>query len=223
MWRSPLATASGPSTSRERANSGDGDDETGPDRHRETGRGADPAGDDVARGPGQGAGEAEHQREQRGLGGAPQRDHGETDQPDEDAELLALGRALVEGECRDDDGEDDLHLDDERGQARGHPEVQRQVEQAELSQAEEQADEQDVAPASVRALHEEDGRHQHGHEAQRDEGQRRHVVQAGVDDDEVRAPDDRDRDGGEGVARRHGPMLAPTTVKYQRIMMHLTM
>jgi hypothetical protein len=48
-------------------------------------------------------------------------------------------------------------------------------------------------------------------------------VQAGVDDDEVRAPDDGDRDGSEGVSRRHAPMLVPTTVKHQRIMMDLTM
>ena len=38
-----------------------------------------------------------------------------------------------------------------------------------------------------------------------DEGQRGHVVQAGVDHDEVRTPDDGDRDGSKGVARRHDP------------------
>ena len=50
---------------------------------------------------------------------------------------------------------------------------------------------------------------EHGDEAQRDEGERRHVVQPRVDDDEVRSPDDRDRDRGEGVARRHGPHVGP--------------
>ena len=37
--------------------------------------------------------------------------------------------------------------------------------------------------------------------------------------DEVRTPDDGDRDGSKGVARRHGPMLVHATVKDQRIMM----
>jgi len=96
-----------------------------------------------------------------------------------------------------------LHLQDQRGQAGRHPEVQRGVEQPELTGAHEQAHEQDVAPGRRRPPDEKDGRDEDGEEPQRGEGQGRHVVQAGVDDDEVGAPDHRDQDGGDDVAHGH--------------------
>src|SRR4029450_7769076 len=109
-------------------------DQRRPDRHRQARGGTYASGHDVAGGPRQCAGEAEQDREEWRVGGTAERDDGETDQADEDAELLSSGRALVEGQRGDDDGEDDLNLNNERREARRHAQVQRQVEKAELAE-----------------------------------------------------------------------------------------
>jgi len=187
----------------------DGHDGGGPDGHRQAGLLPDPAGHDVAAGPGESGAEAEHQRHERGRGTAADGDDGQPDEPHEDAQLLAGRGPFVQRQRRDDHGEHHLHLQDERRQARRHPEVERGVEQPELADAHEQADEGDVAPGHRGPADEEEGRHEHGDEPKRGEGQRRHVVQADVDDDEVAAPHDGDEDGGEGVADGHAPIVPP--------------
>ena len=118
MCRSPLTTASGPSTTRE--------SEQGHRDHQ-----ADQTVMDSPEAvptrrvttypwPTTCAGQAEDDGEERGVRRAAERHDRQAHQADEDAHLLAFGRALVEGERGDDHGEDHLDLHDEGGEARWH-------------------------------------------------------------------------------------------------------
>ena len=150
-----------------------------------------------------------------GARGAAHDQHGKTDQADADTEQLLAGGTLLERDAGDRDREDHLHLHEQRGEAGRHPQVQREVEQSELTEAHEQADLQDRAPRS-RARHEEDRREQHDQEARAQQQERREALEALVDHDEVRAPDGRDQRRAEVVARGHpAPIVRPDDVSQQ--------
>ncbi|GGX69593.1 hypothetical protein GCM10010324_13240 [Streptomyces hiroshimensis] len=99
--------------------------------------------------------------------------------------------------------EDRLDLQDERGQAGGHPQVHAGEQEPELAHAEDQSDGDDPPPPDLWPPDEEDGRHGGGEEAQGGEEQWREVVQADVDDDEVDAPYGGDENGEGEVQGTH--------------------
>ena len=177
--------------------------------------------EDVARRPGHRRPHGEDQGQQRDGSPAAEGDDAEPDDTQTDAGPLEQGRALGEHEGGDDDGDHGLELEDERGQPGRHPRRERGVEQPELAQAHGAAHEQDPAQGRRRAGH-EGQREQDDGEAERDEQQRRDVAQAPVDDDEVHAPQDHDEAGGEDVLEGHATILAPSTVKHQRRLLHET-
>jgi len=184
--------------------------------HRRAAAPRGPAGCDVPHRPGGRRGDDEDQAEGRGRDRAPHRDHAETHRAHEHPHDLRAAGPLAQGQGGDHDGESDLRLQDERGQAGRHPDRQGRVEQRELPQAHEQAHQQHVAPRDPWSRHEEDRREQHDDEPQRHEQGRWQVAQAQVDDDEVGAPDHRDEHGEGDVAGRHPTILAEETVKHQQ-------
>ncbi len=84
------------------------------------------------------------------------------------------------------------------------------VEQCELAEADERADEQQVTPGERGPSDEEHGWDTHDDEADGEEEQGRHIVEPDPDGHEVAAPDERDEDGQCGVARTHALESAGT-------------
>jgi len=116
---------------------------------------------------------------------------------------LRAARALAQQRGGEQERERRLGLQDDGGEAGGHPDVHRGEQQPELHDAERDADPGEQAPRDLRALHEEDEREGDEREAQRAEQQRRDLLQPDVDDDEVQPPRRGDGDGEERVAERH--------------------
>ena len=85
----------------------------------------------------------------------------------------------------------------------GKPSRTRDEQQAELADADEQAVEDDERRRRLRRADEQDQRQRGEDEAQRRQRQRRRFGDADLDGDEREAPDDRDGDRGQDVARRH--------------------
>ena len=104
----------------------------------------------------------------------------------------------------DDDGEQRLSLQDQRGQPGGQTRCHRRVQKPELPGRHEQPDECEVAPRDLRARHERHDR-QDAREPDRHEQQRRHAGQPLVDDDEVEPPDENDEQRERDVAWGHEP------------------
>ena len=108
--------------------------------------------------------------------------------------------ALMRDRGRQQDGEEGLRLHHERGEARRDIALDREEEQAELAGADQDAIGGELAPRHIRALQEEDRRQEREGEAQRREEQRREVLDADMDDDEIRAPDHHDGQREQRVA-----------------------
>ncbi len=137
------------------------------------------------------------------MGDDHQRQTGRADRRPDD---LAPGRGLLDHRRGDDDREDDLGLQHQRGQASRHPEVERDVQQAELAQAHERADSDDGLPGRLRPRD----------EPHREEQQGRHPVETLVDDHEVGSPQHRDEQGERAVAQSHGVSLSRIMMKHQQ-------
>ncbi len=167
------------------------------------------SGDDVPHRPRRRCGERHDEREGRRRGAAAHADDDQPGRPDQHAHELRARRDLAQRRGGEQHGEPDLGLEHERREPGGHAERERGVQQAELAEAHERADEQHVPPPRAGPRHEEHRRDQDDEEAQGDEQRRRHVAEPEVDDDEVHAPDDGDEDGEEGRAQRHGIEGAP--------------
>jgi hypothetical protein len=144
------------------------------------------------------------------------RDHDQPGRPQQRARDLPAGRALAQRQPGDDQGEDDLGLQDQRRQTGRHPELQADVQQAELAQAHEGADRDHGPPARGGAGHDEDQREGDQGEPDRDQQQRRHAGQPLVDDHEVDAPDHGDQDGERAVLGGHRTSIRAKSMKHQR-------
>ncbi len=158
--------------------------------------------DHIADRPRQAGKDDDHQGQQPGRARVAGDQHRQAHQADADTDQLLSGGPLVEEHARDRDREDHLHLNEQRGKAGRHAQVQRQVQEPELTEAHEQADLQDRPPRTG-ARHEEDRREQHDEEPRTQQQEGREALQALVDDDEVGAPDDCDKRSPEVVATSH--------------------
>ena len=92
------------------------------------------------------------------------------------------------------DREEHLHLDHERREARGHPELQAQEQEPELADADRKAVGDDFTPGHRRRADEEDHRHRRQEEAERGERERGDFGERDLDRDERVAPDGDDGD-----------------------------
>ena len=158
---------------------------------------------DVADRPRQGGAQREQQRQGGGRQPARGRHDGQPGGPDEGPGQLAAARPLAERDAGQRDGADDLRLQHERGEPGRHPQVDPEVEQAELPEAHERPDGDDGPPRGVRARDDRDQRQRDQREAHRDEQQRGHAGEPLVDDDEVHPPHDGDEDGQRTVTGGH--------------------
>src|SRR5208337_5354279 len=127
----------------------------------------------------------------------------------EPAEDLRPSRVLAQEEPRQSDGEERLRLDDERGEPDRKALVDRDEEQAELSDAEQQAVQGDLPGRRLRRADEEDRRKRREDEPQRGEHERRGLRHADLDGDEGQAPNDRDADRRQGVSQSHSTNARP--------------
>ena len=143
------------------------------------------------------------------------RDDDQPDRADRHADELRAGRAFPEEQPGEQDRDHHLCLEDERRESRGHSEVEREVEQAELPEAHERADRDDRAPRQIGLPDEQRERERDEHEPDGQEEQRRHVVaETLVDHDEVQSPQDRDDEREQAVPSVHSDRIyaAATTV-----------
>ena len=83
--------------------------------------------------------------------------------------------------------------------------MDRDEEQAELADAEKEADRDDPFPRNGRPSYEQDRGERGQREPKRNEEQRRERLEADVDGDEVDTPEERDRRGEDVMAKRHWP------------------
>jgi len=133
----------------------------------------------------------------------PNRDDDHADDSDPDAQKL-FARGLFAQEGRGEQNcEQHLGLQDQGGEAGRHSEVQCEVDERELADGHEHSDEDHVPPPDSRGADEEHGRECNENEPHCGEQQRGDVGQAGVDDHEVGAPDNRHKDGQGGVFGLH--------------------
>jgi hypothetical protein len=132
-----------------------------------------------------------------------QADHRDSGERHDHARDLRSPRPLAQHDRREQHREQGLRLQHQRRQAGRHAQVHADEQQAELADAEGQPDEREPQPRDRGPAYEQHGREGRGHEPQTGEQERRHRVEADLDDDEVDAPDggDQDRDGD--VARSH--------------------
>ena len=86
------------------------------------------------------------------------------------------------------DREEHLHLDDERGESRGHPQLDAEEQESELTDADREAVQRDVAPGHRRRADEEHHRHRGQEKAQRGERERRNLDERDLDRNERVAP-----------------------------------
>ena len=116
---------------------------------------------------------------------------------------LEPARPLAEHRGGEEQREERLGLQHQRGEARRDADVHADEQQRELDHADDERDRRDPAPG-----HRAAGRdHEHGERRERvpqgGEQQRRHVLEADLDDHEVEAPERGDEDGEGDVARGH--------------------
>lgn len=141
-----------------------------------------------------------------------QDDHGDARRGQQQGEPLEAAHPFAGEAHREADGEEDLDLDHQRGQARRDMAVDRDIEQAELSDADQQAIEREVTQRHRRAGEEEQGGEEHQAEAQGREQQRRQVPKRELDDHEVGAPDgdhgEREQEVAQGEGGGHAGIVA---------------
>ena len=102
--------------------------------------------------------------------------------------ILQWFQAFTAGHHGHGDGEDDLALHNQAGQAGGDIAVDGNEQQAELAHPNGDTIAGQDAPRNGRPAHEEDQREHHGGKAQGGKQQRRQAVQRGADDGEIAAP-----------------------------------
>src|SRR5208337_645632 len=157
----------------------------------------------IGRAPKEGRENDEDKRPEARAGKPRRADHGDAGEGDETAEDLRPSRVFAQEEPRQRNGEKSLRLDDERGEPDRKALVDRNEQQAELSDTEQEPIEGDPPRRSLRRTDEEDRGKRGENEAQRREHQRRGLRHADLDGDEGQAPDDRDADRRQDVARGH--------------------
>ena len=135
--------------------------------------------------------------------GAAGGDCSETGDGERHSSDLAQAWALAERDGSERNGEYRLKRRDDRREARRQPRVHRHKQQAELSDADEQAYGDNHEPAHIWPSHEEDRWEGDQSEAQRRKEKRRERFEADVDDDEVHCPTDRDDEREDSVPARH--------------------
>ena len=123
--------------------------------------------------------------------------------------VIGLGRS-PRNEHRKRDREEHLDLQHQRGEAGGHADVKRGVEEGELAEADEHAVTNQDRQRNARARHEQ----QHGQDddvARRRQDQRRQLEHAPLHEYEVEAPHHHDGKGEQLVAGCHGVSLGGAT------------
>ena len=158
--------------------------------------------DHVAAGPAQCRAE-HHQQTRRGGGGiGVQRNHEDAADSERQRQPLNRLHALAEARHRQPDREEHLRLDHQRRQTGRDVRADRQVQQPELTDADQQAVSGQIAPRGLRARYQQGGRQRGEQEAQRGEQQRWQLRQRQLDDDEVGAPHRHDGEGEQHVTKR---------------------
>ena len=133
------------------------------------------------------------------------------DRQREGRQLMGL-QPLAAAQHRQRDGEEDLHLDHQRGQARRDHAVHGDEQKAELAQPDGQAIDGQIGPADFGLRQEEHHRQQHEGEAQGREQQRRQRVQPDADDDEIGAPDEHHRQAPADRSRKDSGIARATSI-----------
>ncbi|GAA4549259.1 hypothetical protein GCM10023097_35630 [Streptomyces collinus] len=174
---------------------GEDRDRADPDHEVQGVRRSGLAGEDVRGAPARRRADDQGERAEWARGALVHGRHGDTGEGGQHAQQADAGRPFAQGQGRDRRREHRLDLQDQGGQTGGHARVHADEEQAELRDAQDQADRHDPLPRHLRASHEEHRRERRRQEAQGGEEQGREVVQADLDDREVDAPDGGDQDG----------------------------
>mmetsp|Transcript_6584 Transcript_6584/g.27203 ORF Transcript_6584/g.27203 Transcript_6584/m.27203 type:complete len:416 (-) Transcript_6584:1490-2737(-) len=161
-------------------------------------------GQQVGAGPAEGRREHHRDAQHRRRAGDMRRNDANAAGGEPQAQPLRRQHLLLAQAHRQQEGEEDLGLHDQRGQAGRNLAAHGQVQQAELAHADQHAIAGQVAPAHLRPAQQEAGRQQCEGEAQHGQQQRRQRVQREFDDDEIAAPDRDDGKREKAVAKRQG-------------------
>ena len=110
-----------------------------------------------------------------------QSEHGDAGGGDDCADEIVPLEAVAEKCDGETDGEEHLHLDDQRGEAGGHAELDPQKQQAELEDTDRQSVSDHIGPRHARPPDHQHQRYRGEEEAQRGERERRQFAQADLD------------------------------------------
>jgi hypothetical protein len=119
---------------------------------------------------------------------------------------LRRPRPLVRNQRRQTDREERLHLNHQRRQPRGHADRDAGERKRELQREREQPVRCQMPPRRARPRNEDERWECREREAQAGQRQRRHVVQAPADDDEIESPDRHHDRGSSEMQRLHAPL-----------------
>ena len=175
---------------------------------------------DVADGPAQTAREGEHDRQQGGRLAAVDGDGGQTGDRKQDADHLPPTDPLGQEDAGEEHGEGSGGLQDERGEPARHAGGHAEVEEGELQHADAQTGADQPTELHLRSRDQQDRGNGHEREAERDQEQRREVLQRQRGGREVEPPADGDEQSQETVAGVHVSILAAIMVKHNRHVLH---
>ena len=193
----------------------DGRDDRHPQRHAQGIVRLGQAAADIAECPAEAAEDGQQHRDQHGQGIAaeafsPDTIDGDRHHPRDghaDAEDLQQRHPLTQQHHTEDDGERSRGLQHQRRQAGGHAQMHREKQERELQHAETHAVQQEPLEVHLRETDEGDHRNGHHREPQGGEKERREMIEAVADGNEVQTPQHHHTESQHPVAVRHAAIV----------------